>query len=90
MPPLLSLSLSLAAHNFKTVRGFEPCLSPSTVGIVLDYYWLQSSYYNTAYGTDWLSEKVPLAFEACPRLRFFVLPFDKDSDDLITMVSESK
>lgn len=77
-----------AAHNFKTWRGLKPVVGPSTVGIMLDYFWLQSQYYAHTYGTDWLTSKAPQAFAAAPRLAFILLPYDRDSSDLAAMLAD--
>ena len=88
-PKLLSdYPFAYKEHNFKTWRGLQPCVTPHTCGILLDYYWLQCAYYRQQYGIDWLSTKAPAAFHRCPRLRFMILPYDKDSTDLITQVME--
>lgn len=78
---------SYKAHNFRQLRGFESILTASTVGILLDYYWVQTAYYRNAYGTNWLESKAPAAFHACPALRFVVLPYDAGSTDVADMVA---
>lgn len=62
-------------HSFQTLRGFLDSLSKSTTFICLDWFWLQQGYY-ARYGLDWVTSKIPAAFEKCPRLVSVVLPLE--------------
>lgn len=75
-------------RNFATLRGFVGALDSRTVGIVLDWYWLQSNYYKAAYGTTWLGDKARAAFAGVPELAFMVLPYDRDSQLMARMVEQ--
>lgn len=46
--------------------------------VALDYFWLQSSYYETNYGTNWASEKVQTFLDK--GVPCVILPYDKEGE----------
>ena len=68
-------AITFREHNFQTLRGFMASLTPTTAFVCLDWFWLQQGYYER-YGLDWVSTKIPAAFEAIPRLVAIILPLE--------------
>ena len=70
-----------------TVAGFLPCdfrtqiprsfqyINPHIV--LLDYFFLVTNYYESNYGTNWLTDKVPSMFRMSIDLEVVILPIDK-------------
>lgn len=46
--------------------------------VALDYFWLQSAYYETNYGTDWASDKVQTFLDK--GVPCVILPYDKGGE----------
>jgi hypothetical protein len=76
--------------DFKLFRGFITCINSSTVGIVLDWFWLAANYYVTRYGKDWISHKLPQAFTLYPNLQYCILPNDAYSTNMTDMLNDTK
>ena len=54
-------------------------LRTSPTFVVLDYFWLQRSYYRERYGTNWLDRKLRELL-ACSQFVALFLPFDAGDD----------
>ena len=61
--------------NFNT--EFDGMLWEGLVFMQLDAGWLEPNYWRDRYGLDWVSHKLPLAFERCPLLAAVLLPVMK-------------
>lgn len=62
--------------DFKTLRAMRRLVRyPMPQMVILDYFWLETNYYDERYGDNW-AEKVEFLFGASPGLVAAMLPID--------------